>query len=237
MNNSASTRQNRILVVDDDANLRWVLQTQLEDAGYEVATAGDGQAALAFVQHTRPALVLTDLKMPGMSGLELLKQIRTEEPDLPVIVITAFGSIQNAVEAVKAGAYDYLTKPIDYDDLALGIRRALEQGVLQHGLHAARLVRGDVSEISGVPVFRLGGRIAVDRPMRIEVRARRRRIRSAAVAELVKMDAMTAWCEASEHHVDRESLVGLREADRASRAVAGGRCRRTRGTEARRPAD
>jgi two-component system NtrC family response regulator len=64
--------------------------------------------------------------MPGMSGLELLAQIRAEEPDLPVIVITAFGTIQSAVEAVKAGAYDYLTKPIDYDDLALGIRRALE---------------------------------------------------------------------------------------------------------------
>ena len=116
----------RILVVDDDDNLRWVLQTQLEDSGYEVATAEDGAVAVAFLQHSRPALVLTDLKMPGMSGLELLQQIRADEPELPVIVITAFGTIQSAVEAVKAGAYDYLTKPIDYDDLALGIRRALE---------------------------------------------------------------------------------------------------------------
>jgi two-component system NtrC family response regulator len=116
----------RILVVDDDDNVRWVLQTQLEDAGYELAAAQDGPAALASIQESRPALVLTDLKMPGMSGLELLEQIRAEEPDLPVIVITAFGTIQSAVEAVKAGAYDYLTKPIDYDDLALGIRRALE---------------------------------------------------------------------------------------------------------------
>ena len=82
--------------------------------------------ALVSVQESRPALVLTDLRMPGMSGLELLEQIRAEEPELPVIVITAFGTIQSAVEAVKAGAYDYLTKPIDYDDLLLGIRRALD---------------------------------------------------------------------------------------------------------------
>ena len=116
----------RILVVDDDDNLRWVLQTQLEDASYEVAAAADGAAALASIQEFRPSLVLTDLKMPGMSGLELLERIRAEETDLPVIVITAFGTIQSAVEAVKAGAYDYLTKPIDYDDLLLGIRRALE---------------------------------------------------------------------------------------------------------------
>ena len=67
-------RKTRILVVDDDDNLRWVVQTQLEDAGYEAATAADGRAALAAIQESRPALVLTDLKMPGMSGLELLKK-------------------------------------------------------------------------------------------------------------------------------------------------------------------
>jgi two-component system NtrC family response regulator len=116
----------RILVVDDDANLRWVLQIQLEDAGYEVATAGDGSAALAAVQDSRPALVLTDLKMPGVSGLELLEKLRAEEPELPVIIITAFGTIQSAVEAVKSGAYDYLTKPIDNDDLILAVKRALD---------------------------------------------------------------------------------------------------------------
>ncbi len=67
-------RKTRILVVDDDDNLRWVVQTQLEDAGYEVATAPDGPAALAGIEESRPALVLTDLKMPGMSGLEVLKK-------------------------------------------------------------------------------------------------------------------------------------------------------------------
>ncbi|MBL8213334.1 MAG: sigma-54-dependent Fis family transcriptional regulator [Bryobacterales bacterium] len=136
----------RILVVDDDDNLRWVLQTQLEDAGYEVSAAPDGPAALASIQNTRPALVLTDLRMPGMSGLELLERIRVEEPDLPVIVITAYGTIQSAVEAVKAGAYDYLTKPIEYDDLALGIRRALDH---THLIQEVRTLRQNLDRKYG----------------------------------------------------------------------------------------
>jgi DNA-binding NtrC family response regulator len=131
-------RKTRILVVDDDDNLRWVVQTQLEDAGYEVDTAADGAAALNAIQNSRPALLLTDLKMPGMSGLELLEKIREDEPDLPVIIITAFGTIQNAVEAVKSGAYDYLTKPIDHDDLILAIRRALDHTHLMQEVRTLR---------------------------------------------------------------------------------------------------
>src|SRR5512133_2685882 len=108
----------RILVVDDDNNLRWVLQTQLEEMGYSAVTAADGAAALEAIEKEPPALVLTDLKMPGMSGMELLEQIRRDFPELPVLIITAFGTIQNAVQAMRAGAYDYLAKPIDYDELA-----------------------------------------------------------------------------------------------------------------------
>ena len=128
----------RILVVDDDDNLRWVVQTQLEDAGYEVDTAADGAAALTAIQASRPSLVLTDLKMPGISGLELLEKIRADEPDLPVIMMTAFGTIQNAVGAVKSGAYDYLTKPIDHDELILAIRRALDHTHLMQEVRALR---------------------------------------------------------------------------------------------------
>jgi DNA-binding NtrC family response regulator len=117
----------RILVVDDDDNLRWVTQTQLEDAGYEVATVADGAAALEEIERKRPAAVITDLKMPGMTGIELLRHIRASETDLPVIVITAFGTIQSAVEAVKSGASNYLTKPIDYEELCLVIERVLER--------------------------------------------------------------------------------------------------------------
>ena len=131
-------KKTRILVVDDDDNLRWVVQTQLEDAGYEVDTAPDGATALNAIQNPRPALVLTDLKMPGMSGLELLEKIRADEPDVPVIIMTAFGTIQSAVEAVKSGAYDYLTKPIDHDDLILAIRRALDHTNLMQEVRALR---------------------------------------------------------------------------------------------------
>jgi DNA-binding NtrC family response regulator len=116
----------RILVVDDDENLRWVLETQLQDMGYSVSTAIDGEQALAAIERELPALILTDLKMPGLSGMELLDRIRADYPEVPVVIITAFATIQNAVQAMRAGAYDYLTKPIDYDELALVVTRVLE---------------------------------------------------------------------------------------------------------------
>ena len=115
-----------ILVVDDDENLRWVLKTQLEELGYTVSTAAEGEEALAAIEKEAPALVLTDLKMPRVSGMELLDRIRTEYPEVPVVMITAFGTIQSAVQAMRAGAYDYLTKPIDFEELALVVNRVLE---------------------------------------------------------------------------------------------------------------
>jgi DNA-binding NtrC family response regulator len=116
-----------ILVVDDDENLRWVTQTQLEDIGYTVVTVPSGEAALTAIEKERPSLVLSDLKMPGISGIDLLERIRAREPDIPVVLMTAFGTIQSAVQAVKAGAYDYLTKPIDTEELLLVVSRALER--------------------------------------------------------------------------------------------------------------
>jgi two-component system NtrC family response regulator len=116
-----------ILVVDDDENLRWVTKTQLEDVGYPVITVPNGEAALTALDAQRPSLVLTDLKMPGMSGIDLLERIRAQDSDIPVVLITAFGTIQTAVQAVKAGAYDYLTKPIDPEELLIVVSRALER--------------------------------------------------------------------------------------------------------------
>lgn len=128
----------RILVVDDDENLRWVLQTQLEQMGYTVATAADGATAIEAIDKEPPALVLTDLKMPGMSGMELLGQIRRDYAEIPVVIITAFGTIQSAVQAMRSGAYDYLTKPIDYDELGLTVNRVLEHFRLLEEVRALR---------------------------------------------------------------------------------------------------
>jgi DNA-binding NtrC family response regulator len=116
----------RILVVDDDENLRWVLKTQLEDMGYTTSTAMNGEEALAAIEKEPPALILTDLKMPGVSGMELLDRVRSEYPEVPVVMITAFATVQSAVQAMRAGAYDYLTKPIDFDELALVVTRVLD---------------------------------------------------------------------------------------------------------------
>jgi two-component system NtrC family response regulator len=128
----------RILVVDDDDNLRWVLQTQLEQMGYSVATAADGASALETIDKEPPALVLTDWKMPGMSGMELLEQIRRDNPEIPVLIMTAFGTIQSAVQAMRSGAYDYLTKPIDYDELGISVGRVLEHFRLVQEVQALR---------------------------------------------------------------------------------------------------
>jgi two-component system NtrC family response regulator len=114
------------MVVDDDESLRRVTQMQLEELGYDVVTAADGSAAIKLLTEVRPALVITDLKMPVISGLEALKQIRAEHPETIVIMITAFGTVETAVAAMKAGAYDYITKPIDYDQLAVVVKRAME---------------------------------------------------------------------------------------------------------------
>jgi len=116
----------RILVVDDDASLRRVLQVQLEQEGYAVASAASAQQTLSMLQIQPYDMVISDLKMPGVSGLELLRQIRLQFPEAIVLILTAFGTVETAVEAMKSGAYDYLTKPVHPDELSLVVGRALE---------------------------------------------------------------------------------------------------------------
>ena len=116
----------RILVVDDDSSLRRVMKMQLEEAGYQVWLAHDGDEAWTLLKETEPQLVITDLRMPT-TGLELLSRITKQGLQTTVIVITAFGTIESAVEAMKMGAYDYVTKPIDFDALVLVVHRALER--------------------------------------------------------------------------------------------------------------
>lgn len=115
-----------ILVIDDDTSLRRVLEYNLQEEGYGVLTAADGAAGMALFAESQPALVITDLKMPGMSGFEVLAGVKAQSPETPVIVITAFGAVETAVEAMKGGAYDYITKPFNRDELKLLVRNALE---------------------------------------------------------------------------------------------------------------
>jgi two-component system NtrC family response regulator len=116
----------KVLLIDDDASLRRVMEMQLEEIGCDVVAVASGMEAFTALEEVAPALVITDLKIPGMSGMEILKKLRTDYPELTVIMVTAYGTVKTAVEAMKAGAYDYLTKPIDYDELALVVHRALE---------------------------------------------------------------------------------------------------------------
>ena len=129
----------RILVVDDDESLRWVTQAQLQQSGYEATAAASGREALDRMREDPPDLVITDLMMPGMSGLELLKRIRAEYPEVIVIMVTAFGAVDTAVEAMKAGAYDYLTKPVNVDELRLTVDRGLEHLGLREEIRNLRV--------------------------------------------------------------------------------------------------
>jgi two-component system NtrC family response regulator len=116
-----------ILVVDDDNSVRRVVQMQLSEAGYEVALAGGGGEALRMLLERRPKLQITDLRMPDLDGLGLLRRIADDQIQTTVIIITAFGTIETAVQAMRLGAYDYVTKPIDYEALLLAVHRAMER--------------------------------------------------------------------------------------------------------------
>ncbi|HKA91183.1 MAG TPA: sigma-54 dependent transcriptional regulator [Haliangiales bacterium] len=121
------TPRGRILIVDDEANARTALAELLRDDGYTVETAADGFKALPKLDDFAPDLVLTDLKMPGLDGIGLMRKARERDPECVAIVMTAFGAVETAVAAMRDGAADYLTKPINVDELSLVVERALER--------------------------------------------------------------------------------------------------------------
>src|SRR5579884_911613 len=116
----------RILVVDDEANARTALAELLRDEGYAVETAADGFKALPKLEEFAPDLLLTDLKMPGMDGIDLMRKSREADPQLAVVVMTAYGAVETAVTAMRQGAADYITKPINLEELGVVVERALE---------------------------------------------------------------------------------------------------------------
>jgi len=119
--------QDRVLVVDDEEGVRNLLQRVLAEAGYNVVTAANGEEALDKVSQLKVGVVLLDIKMPGMSGMEVLQQLTTNRPEICVIMATAVADVQTAVEAMKLEAYDYITKPFNRDDVILTVQRAIEK--------------------------------------------------------------------------------------------------------------
>ena len=116
----------RILIADDEEAIREVVSTLLESQGYHCDIAANGQLALEHFKKESPALVLSDIVMPEMDGLKLLSQIRNHDNDVPVIMVTAMHDISIALEAIRNGAYDYILKPFEKDQLYMSVRRALE---------------------------------------------------------------------------------------------------------------
>ena len=137
-----------ILLVEDKESLRHVIRLTLENAGYTVTESADARIAVNEISTTRYRLVLTDLRMPHGSGLDVLRAARASDPDVPVILMTAFGSIDEAVQAMKDGAHDFLQKPVDSNHLLLLVERALDQARLRN---ENILLREDWSRRYGFP--------------------------------------------------------------------------------------
>ncbi len=142
----------KILVVDDEPDMRWILTNVLKKKGYRTITADDGKKAVQKVIKDDPDIILLDIRMPEMDGIQVLEKVREINPSTPVIIITAFADVKNAVQAMKLGAHDYLIKPFDNSELLLIIERALEKRALEtevEHLRSLLLDRVDLSSRMG----------------------------------------------------------------------------------------
>jgi DNA-binding NtrC family response regulator len=128
----------KILIVDDNKFIRYTLTTLLEDADYQCTQASDGFAAIKEVKETFYDLVILDMKLPGLSGREIFYEIKKSDPDVPVIFLTAFGDIQDAVDLMKKGAYHYVTKPFNNDEILILINKAIENRYLNKEINILR---------------------------------------------------------------------------------------------------
>ena len=124
----------KILIVDDEPSNRNILGQELTHEGYSVVAASDGREALKKVESSQPDLIILDYMMPDLNGLDVLKELRRRENDTPVVMITAYGTMERAVEAMKEGAYDFITRPFEPDHIALVVRKALERQRLKRGV-------------------------------------------------------------------------------------------------------
>jgi DNA-binding NtrC family response regulator len=128
----------RILVVDDEQLIRWSTEQNLKKQGYDVMTAENGEVALKLVSGEQPDLILLDIQMPGISGLEVLEKVKEIDEDIVVIMVTAQGGLETAVSAMRLGAYDYINKPFNFDEMSIVIRKALETSLLRREVAGLR---------------------------------------------------------------------------------------------------
>jgi len=182
MDTAAPALKGRILVVDDQRNMRTTTALLLRAEGFHVEEAGDGEAALAALSSKPVDLMLTDLKMEPMDGLSLLKRALEVSPQTQVIVMTAYGSIETAVEAMRRGAYDYVTKPFKEGELVHRVENALERGRL---LSTVDLFASEFSERHGLPAL-----IGKSAPMR-ELTARITKVAGSDATVLIQGESGT----------------------------------------------
>ncbi len=131
-------RKTRILVVDDEHLIRWSLEQNLKKQGYDVLTAGTGEDALKMVREDQPDLILLDVQLPGINGLQVLEKSKEIDEDIVVIMVTAQGALETAVNAMRLGAYDYINKPFNLDEMAIVIKKALETSDLRREVASLR---------------------------------------------------------------------------------------------------
>jgi DNA-binding NtrC family response regulator len=140
----------KILIVDDNESLRYTLENVLEEAGFSTKAVEDGPKAIEEAKTKAYDLIICDMKLPKMDGMQILKEIRKVDPDVPFVILTAFGDIKNAVDAMKKGATDYLTKPFDNESMVMTIRKALEMKYMSKELQILRKKSDDSYKGSGI---------------------------------------------------------------------------------------
>jgi DNA-binding NtrC family response regulator len=172
----------QILLVDDEKALTDVLAERLEKRGYGVTIASSAAEASAAFDATEPDVVVTDINMPGQSGIALCEWVVSHSPDTPVIVITAFGSLETATAAIRAGAYDFVTKPLDLDVLAIAIDRALKHRLLRHEV---KRLRGVVDTLQGF------SELVGDSPVMVELKSLLVRVAASNASVLITGESGT----------------------------------------------
>jgi two-component system nitrogen regulation response regulator GlnG len=162
----------KVWIVDDDKSIRWVLERALDQAGLEIKAFDNADDVLKQLDKSSPDAIISDIRMPGMDGLELLEKIQTTLPDLPIIIMTAHSDLESAVASYQGGAFEYLPKPFDVDDAVTLVKRAVEHAFEQKKgrVEAAEV---DTAEIIGEApamqeVFRAIGRLSQSNQVQVK---------------------------------------------------------------------